>query len=198
MKDFEHLMTVWQGQPVKEQLSVDEALKQVKKGISGLSHKLIWGIVGIVLTTALVVYLTLFGAFVEWTSQLGLVILIVGTIMYLALQIGDYRTISKHDPTTNPVLYLEMLKIYQKRRAYLFGRFWYLYGVIVTAGLSLFSFEILERLSIQVRIICYIAWVAYLLFATYYLKDRIIKTEKEKVSLMIGRLERLKEQFIHE
>lgn len=32
MKDFEHLMTVWQGQPVKEQLSVDEALKQVKKG----------------------------------------------------------------------------------------------------------------------------------------------------------------------
>lgn len=32
MKDFDHLMSVWQGQPKQEQLSVEETLKQVKKG----------------------------------------------------------------------------------------------------------------------------------------------------------------------
>ena len=34
MKEFEHLMSVWQGQPKPGRLSVDEALKQVKKGIT--------------------------------------------------------------------------------------------------------------------------------------------------------------------
>jgi uncharacterized protein YfbU (UPF0304 family) len=32
MKDFDHLMSVWQAQPKQDQLSVDEVLKQVKKG----------------------------------------------------------------------------------------------------------------------------------------------------------------------
>lgn len=196
MKDFEHLMTVWQGQPVKEQLSVDEALKQVKKGMSGLSRKLLWGIVGIVLTTALVVYLAVFGVFDNWTSQAGLIILIIAMMMYLALQIGDYRIISKHDPTIDPVLYLDTLRIYQKRRSFLFGAFWYLFALMVTAGLSLYTFEMLKQQSTTIRITCYIAWIAYIMFATYYLKDRIIKNEKEKISLMIERLERLRDQFL--
>src|SRR5476651_2208839 len=127
MKDFEHLMTVWQGQPVKEQLSVDEALKAVKKGMNGLSRKLMWGIVAIVITTVVVVYLALFGVFLTWTSDVGLLVLALGMITYLVLQIGDYRTISSHDPTIDPVEYLDSLKTYQKRRAYLYGRFWYLF-----------------------------------------------------------------------
>lgn len=195
MKDFEHLMTVWQGQPVKEQLSVDEVLKQVKKGISGLSRKLMWGIVAIVITTTVVGYLTLFGVFNTWTSYVGLIILVAGMMMYLALQIGDYRTIAKHDPTIDPVNYLHTLKLYQKRRAYLYGRFWYIFAMMTTAGMSFYAYEVLERQSMIIKIICYILWFTYVMFTTFFLKDRIIKSENEKVSLMIEKLERLKDQF---
>ena len=48
MKDFEHLMSVWQGQPKQDQLSVDEALKQVKKGVRSITSQLYWGIVAMV------------------------------------------------------------------------------------------------------------------------------------------------------
>jgi ribosomal protein S18 acetylase RimI-like enzyme len=37
MKDFDHLMSVWQGQPKQDQLSVDDVLKQVKKGIRSIT-----------------------------------------------------------------------------------------------------------------------------------------------------------------
>jgi FtsH-binding integral membrane protein len=195
MKDFEHLMTVWQGQPVKEQLSVDEALKTVKKGMNGLSRKLMWGIVAIVITTVVVVYLALFGVFMTWTSDVGLLVLSAGMITYLVLQVGDYRTLSKHDPTMDPVNYLDNLKTYQKRRAYLYGRFWYIFALIVTAGMSFYTYEVLERQSLKTKVICYVLWFVYIMFATFYLKDRITKNEKEKVSLMIEKLERLQDQF---
>jgi hypothetical protein len=48
MKEFEHLMSVWQGQPATDKLSVDEALKQVKKGIRGITNKLYWSIVAMI------------------------------------------------------------------------------------------------------------------------------------------------------
>jgi hypothetical protein len=47
MKDFDHLMSVWQGQPKRDQLSVDEVLKSVKKDIRGIAGRLYWGIVAI-------------------------------------------------------------------------------------------------------------------------------------------------------
>ena len=195
MKDFDDLLTVWQGQPVKEQLSVDEVLKTIKKGVNGLSRKLMWGIVAIVITTSIVVYLALFGVFMTWTSDVGLLVLSFGMINYLVLQVGDYRTISSHDPTIDPVSYLDTLKTYQKRRAYLYGRFWYIFALITTAGLSFYTYEVLERQSTKVKVICYVMWFAYVMFATLFLKDRIIKSENEKVSLLIEKLERLKDQF---
>jgi len=195
MKDFEHLLTVWQGQPVKEQLSVDEALKQVKKGINGLSCRLLWGIAAMLITTVIVIYLAVFGVFTTWTSDVGLLVISVGMVNYVVLQIGDYRTISKHDPTTDPINYLGSLKAYQKRRAYLYGRFWYTFAIIVTAGMTFYTYEILENKPIGIKLICYTLWFAYIMFATFFLKDRIIKSEKEKVSLMIEKLERLQEQF---
>jgi hypothetical protein len=45
MKDFDHLMSVWQGQPKQEHPSVDEVLKQVKKDIRAITSRMYWAIV---------------------------------------------------------------------------------------------------------------------------------------------------------
>lgn len=63
MKDFDHLMSVWQGQPKPDQLSVDEVLKQVKKGIRSITQKLYWSIVAMVVTVAFAFVVTFFLAF---------------------------------------------------------------------------------------------------------------------------------------
>jgi hypothetical protein len=195
MKDFEHLMTVWQGQPVKEQLSVDEALKQVKKGMGGLRVKTLQGIIGISIALAVTVISLLFSVFTSWASYIGLVTLIIGMGIYLSLQIGDYRTISSHDPTIDPAKYLDTLKIYQKRRAYLYDRFYYIYAVIITIGIGFYAVEVLEDKPLTVKIIYYSLTAAFIIFCSLFLKDRVISSEKEKVKLIIEKLERLKDQF---
>ncbi|EHQ25135.1 hypothetical protein [Mucilaginibacter paludis] len=195
MKDFEHLMTVWQNQPVKEQLSVDEALKQVKKGMSGLRLKTMQGIIGISIALAVIVISLLFAVFTSWASYIGLLALIIGMSIYLSLQIGDYRTISSHDPTIDPVKYLDTLKIYQKRRAYLYDRFYYIYAAIITIGIGFYTVEALEGKALLVKLVYYALTTAFIVFCSLFLKDRIISNEKEKVKLIIEKLERLKDQF---
>jgi hypothetical protein len=195
MKDFEHLMTVWQGQPVKEQLSVDEALKQVKKGMGSIRFKALSGIVSITVALVVIIAVFVFSALTSWASYAGLLILIIGMGMYLSLQIGDYRTISNQDPTIDPVQYLLTLKLYQKRRAYLYGRFYYLYAIMVAIGIAFYTVEIMEGRSLTGKIIYYSFSAAFILFCSLFLKDRIMRNEQEKVNLLIEKLERLQEQF---
>ena len=110
MKDFDQLMSVWQGQPKQDQLSVDEVLKQVKKGISGISQKLLWNITTMVITLWAILAVMLFFAFRLWITYLGMGILVITILLYALMMIRDYRIISKQDITINPADYLKSLK----------------------------------------------------------------------------------------
>jgi hypothetical protein len=195
MKDFDHLLSVWQEQPKSPRLSVDDVLKQVKKGINKLGIRVLWSIVSISVAIVTTAGLTLFAVFEQRLSYIGLFVLLIGMIMYLVLQVGDYRTISRHDVTLNPGAYLNSLKEYQKRRAYLYGRFYYAFVLMICVGISLYTVEVLNNKPLIFRVVYYTVCAAYILFCTFYLKDKIIKREEKRVSYLIDRLERLGEQF---
>lgn len=194
MKDFEHLMSVWQDQPKKEQLSVDEVLKQVKKGIRAITGQLYWGIVVMVAMLALTFIITFFFAF-EWLTYLGLFIMLLTMLIYAVLIIRNYRILKKHDATQNPTDYIQDLKEYQKNRTKIAGWFYYLFVMLISIGLSLYFIEVLRNVSVAGKVAIYSLTVIWFLFLTLYYKKRIFKNEEEKLNLMIERLERLQGQF---
>jgi magnesium-transporting ATPase (P-type) len=195
MKDFDHLMSVWQGQPKQDQLSVDDVLKQVKRGIRGITNKLYWTIVAMVAITIFAAIVTFFLAFKSVVTTAGILIVLLTMLMYLALTIRHYHILSKRDATINPAEYLDSLKEYQKTRSKITGWFYYIYILLISAGLALYFIEVLENSSLAFKIGTYSSITIWFLFTTFYLKPRMFKNEEEKLNLMIDRLVRLKEQF---
>ena len=194
MKDFEHLISVWQGQPKKEQLSVDEVLKQVKKGVRSITSQLYWGIVAMVAMLALTLVITIFFVF-QWLTYVGLFIMLLTMMSYAARIIRNYRILSKHDATQNPTDYLQDLKEYQKNQAKIAGWFYYLYVLLISLGLSLYLIEVLDNATIYYKIGFYGFTIIWILFLTFYYKKRIFKSQEEKLNLIIDRIERLQGQF---
>ncbi|MEN0055636.1 MAG: hypothetical protein AAGC65_18305 [Mucilaginibacter sp.] len=195
MKDFDHLMSVWQGQPKPDQLSVDEVLKQVKKGIRSITTKLYWSIVAMVVITVFAFIITFFLAFKSWVTTVGILIVLVTMLMYLSLIVRHYHILSKRDATLNPSEYLDSLKAYQKNRTKVIGWFYYIYTLLISAGLAMYLIELLETASLPFKLITYGSTIIWFLFTTFYLKPRMFKNEEEKLNLMIDRLVRLQEQF---
>jgi hypothetical protein len=195
MKDFDHLMSVWQEQPKKDQLSVDDVLKQVKKGMTGLSRKLFWNITTMGIAFALFFLAMLFFVFDSWVTYLGIGIILVTVSLYVMMMIRDYRIISKQDITINPTEYLQNLKEYQKNRAAIYGWLYYVYVIAMSTGLLLYFFEVLQSSSTSFKIAAYGFYFALTLFATFYIRDRFVKSEQDKLNLMIDRLIRLQNQF---
>ena len=195
MKEFEHLMSVWQGQPKHDKLSVDEALKQVKKGIRGITNKLYWGIVAMIALIACAFIITFFFAFRSPSTTIGILIILVTMLMYLTLIVRHYHILNKHDLTQNPTEYLHTLKEYQKNRTKVVGWFYYIYMLLISTGLALYFIEVLENAPVYFKLITYGSTIVWFLFITFYLKPRMFKNEEEKLNLMIDRLIRLQEQF---
>ncbi|GAC1301940.1 MAG: hypothetical protein NVSMB24_05670 [Mucilaginibacter sp.] len=195
MKEFEHLMSVWQGQPKPDQLSVDEALKQVKKGIRGITTKLYWGIVAMIALIACAFIITFFFAFRSPATTIGILIILITMLMYLSLIIRHYHILNKHDLTQNPTEYLDTLKEYQKNRSKVVGWFYYVFMLLISTGLALYFIEVLERAPLYFKLITYGSTIIWFLFITFYVKPRMFKNEEEKLNLMIDRLIRLQEQF---
>ncbi len=195
MKEFEHLMSVWQGQPKPDKLSVDEALKLVKKGIRGITNKLYWGIVAMIALIACAFIITFFFAFRSPATTIGILIILVTMLMYLSLIVRHYHILNKHDLTQNPSEYLNTLKEYQKNRSKVIGWFYYFYMLLISTGLALYFIEVLEKAPVYFKVITYGSIIIWFLFITFYLKPRMFKNEEEKLNLMIDRLIRLQEQF---
>ncbi|WP_374950668.1 hypothetical protein [Mucilaginibacter sp.] len=195
MKDFDHLMSVWQTQPKKEHLSVDEVLKQVKKDIRSITSKLYWAIVTMIATMAGAFILMFFMAFKSPATTLGIFIIVITIALYLYMIVRHYHILNKHDLTQNPIDYLDSLKEYQKNRTKTVGWFYYIYILLLSTGLGLYFVEILENASVPFKIATYGFTFIWFMFTTFYLKPRMFKNEEEKLNLMIDRLERLQEQF---
>ncbi|RYE07405.1 MAG: hypothetical protein EOP51_33870, partial [Sphingobacteriales bacterium] len=195
MKDFDHIVSVWQDQPKRDQLSVDEALKQVKRGMGSLNKKLLFSIGCMLAALASIFLVMVFLVFTSWVTYLGIGIMMSTMLVYVWAMIKDYLLINKRDVTTNPTEYLQELKDYQLRRAKLYGWLYYVYVLLLSIGLSLYLFEVLRLVSPVLRFAFYGTTIAWLLFCTFYLKDRIFKIEQAKLNLMIERLARLQDQF---
>ncbi len=195
MKEFEHLMSVWQGQPKPDKLSVDEALKQIKKGMRSMTQKLYWGIVAMIALIAFAFIITFFFAFRSPATTIGILIILVTMLMYLSLIVRHYHILNKHDLTQNPTDYLNTLKEYQKNRSKVIGWFYYVFMLLISTGLGLYFVEVLEDAPLYFKLITYGSIIIWFLFITFYLKPRMFKNEEEKLNLMIDRLIRLQEQF---
>jgi hypothetical protein len=195
MKDFDHLMSVWQEQPKHDQLSVDEVLKQVKKGMNSMGRKLLLNIAVMATLFTGFAAIMLFFVFKLWITYAGIAIILITIISFTFMMVRDYRLINSRDATINPVDYLQNLKEYQKNRAKVYGWLFYLYVLLISLGLGLYFFEVLQYDARVFQIGAYGLSAIWFLFCTFYLRKRFVKSEQEKLSLMIDRLARLQKQF---
>jgi hypothetical protein len=65
----------------------------------------------------------------------------------------------------------------------------------MSTGLLLYFFEVLQSTSAAFKTLAYGGYIAFILFCSFYIRAHFVKTEQEKLNLLIDRLVRLQEQF---
>jgi hypothetical protein len=195
MQEFDHIQSLWQSHSVEVKISSGEMLSQAKKEVTSIRTKSLFNIFGMVLSFTAIAALMVFSPFNSWTTQTGLIIIIISVAISTLILYKDYRIIRQNDFTEHPGAFLSKLKIYQLNKFTIYNKLYWFYATALSLGFIFYFYEVLSNLSpvLQIGIIAFtIFWMA--LCATI-LRRAYMKREKERLDLLIEKFERISEQF---
>lgn len=194
MKDFDQLKDLWQGQQ-EPKLSYEEVKKSVRSGRTKFSRKILLELLVTLLVLCQLFYVWSLVPVENWTTHLGLLILSLVCIYYFFTQVRDYFRISKDQSTLSVKAYIDYLKAFNRHRYRLFTRDYWIYAIIIAVGFLLYFIDTLSRVSPEYRILTYSFTVLWFAFVMIFLRKRVMRKEKERIELMIDKLQKLEEQL---
>ncbi len=195
MQNFDVIEKIWSAHSVEVKISSDEMLAQVKKDVNTLKNK---SFLNIAIMLGCVVILSILWYYLRFSSlstNIGLGITILSILAYSGLLVKDHNLINKTDFTLHPAQYLSQLKQYQLNRYRLYNSIYWVYVIALTAGISLYFLEILQYFTVEWRWFAVTITFGWILFCSTFVRKIVMRREKERIALLIEKLERLGQQF---
>lgn len=195
MQEFDHIEALWAKHTVDVKISADDMLKQAKKDVSSMRTKSLLNIIGMALSIFGVAAVWFLYDFTSITTHLGVSIIILAVAVYTAILYANHRVIAQNDFTQNPHIFLQKLKVYQLQRHQLYNRLYWFYVVALCFGMALYFFEILPNFELWLQILMLVLSFGWVIFCSTLLRKAVIKRDKERISLLIEKFERISNQF---
>ncbi|MFN0257079.1 hypothetical protein [Pedobacter ureilyticus] len=195
MQEFDQIEALWAKHTVDVKISADDMLKQAKKDVSSMRTKSLLNIIGMALSIFAVAAIWFFYDATSISTHLGISIIVLSIAVYTVILYNNHRVISQNDFTENPNTFLQNLKIYQLQRHQLYNRLYWFYVVALSAGMALYFFEILHYFELWLQILILVLSFGWIVFCSTLLRKAVIKRDKERISLLIEKFERISNQF---
>jgi hypothetical protein len=195
MQEFEHIQSLWDNHKVEVKISSEEMLVQVKKDVNGIRTRSLLNITGMVLSFVAIASIWLFYDVQNWTTHAGLTIIISVVAVYTFILYKSHQLISQTDFTLHPTEFISNLKRYQLNRFSLYNKLYWIYALALCIGVGLYFIEILDRLDLWLQCLIIALTFGWMLFCSALVRKVAMKREKERISLLIEKFERLGMQF---
>ena len=195
MQAFDEIQDLWQKHKVDVKISADEMLHQAKKEVSAIRSKSLLNILGMVVSFLAFTFVWVNYNYEKWTTHIGFAIILIAILASTIILIRDYRLIARNDFTINPSLYLKALERYQKYRFELYNQMYWLYTIAITLGFVLAILELLTYLTDVQKVLALGFAIFWIIFCSTVLRKIVLKTEKERIELLIEKFERIGNQL---
>ncbi|MCJ0743100.1 hypothetical protein [Pedobacter montanisoli] len=195
MQEFDHIEAIWAQHDVDVKISADEMLKQAKKEVNSIKTKSLLNIVGMALSIVAIAVLWLFFDFKSITTHIGISIVILAIAIYTFILYKNYKTLTNTDFTRHPADFIADLKSYQIQRYKIYSKLYWFYMIALSIGMILYFFEILMMMSVPMQILTWVITFGWVVFCSTLVRKAVIKKDKERITLLIDKFERINNQF---
>ncbi|MFP5079826.1 hypothetical protein [Pedobacter sp. JCM 36344] len=195
MQEFDHIQSLWQSHSIEVKISSDEMLAQSKKEVAGMRAKSRLNILGMIVSFATLAALLLFAEFESWTTLAGLSIIVVLVGIYTFILYKDHKLIAENDFTEHPKAFLDQLKAYQLNKFTIYNKLYWLYMAALSVGVIFYFYEKLNLLSPFMQITLILFTIIWMTLCATVFRKAYLKGEKERISLLIEKFERISTQF---
>lgn len=132
------------------------------------------------------------------TTKIGIIITVLGIILYLFAYNQILPNILKINDDKNTNDFLESLLKIKKRQKYLQTKMLGVYFMTLSVGISLYLLEYVSMMKFSWSVITYSFTLIWVGFNWFYLRPKIIRKENLKLDIIIEKVEKINSQYQQE
>ena len=199
MKDFDSLKDIWQKPTPAERSPTLTGIGKTSKTLKmKLQKQQLGGAIMLVLTAILVAAMAIFGGFnfTHWYTYGGMVLICLVCLAQAGLMYSLYKKISNINETVAPAAHLQQWEAYFDLRKKQNRWNMPLYYILLNIAMGIYLVEIFTGrplINVSIFIAVYIAWM---LFAYFYLGKRNMRKEDERLSSIVNDLKGIENQLV--
>ena len=199
MQDFDSLKNMWQ-QPVKSgDVSQDiiNSITNTKTTKMKLQKPQLHGAIALTLTAIFIACLAIFGGlnFKHWYTYGGMVLICIVCLVQASFMYATYKKIKSIDDTVEPAAHLHQWEAYYDLRKKQNRWNMPVYYVLLNVAMAIYMIEIFRGRPI-VNVLIFIAiYMAWMLFAYFYLGRRNLRREDNRLQTIINDLKGIEGQL---
>ena len=199
MKDFDSLKDMWQKPTSAEKSPTLTGIGKTSKTLKmKLQKQQLGGAIMLVITAILIAAMAIFGGFnfTHWYTYGGMVLICMGCLAQAGLMYSLYKKINNINETAAPAAHLQQWEAYYDLRKKQNRWNMPLYYILLNIAMGIYLVEIFTGrpiLNVSIFIAVYIAWM---LFAYFYLGKRNMKKEDERLSSIVNDLKGIENQLV--
>ena len=199
MQDFDSLKNMWQ-QPVKSgDVSQDiiNSITNTKTTKMKLQKPQLHGAITLTLTAIFIACLAIFGGlnFKHWYTYGGMVLICIVCLVQASFMYATYKKIKSIDDTVEPAAHLHQWEAYYDLRKRQNRWNMPVYYVLLNVAMAIYMIEIFRGRPI-VNVLIFIAiYMAWMLFAYFYLGRRNLRREDNRLQTIINDLKGIEGQL---
>lgn len=199
MKDFDSLKDMWQKPASAEKSPTITTIGKTSKTLKmKLQKQQLGGAIMLVLTAILIAAMAIFGGFnfTHWYTYGGMVLICLVCLAQAGLMYSLYKKISNINETVTPAAHLQQWEAYYDLRKKQNRWNMPLYYILLNIAMGIYLVEIFTGrplINVSIFIAVYIAWM---LFAYFYLGKRNMRKEDERLSSIVNDLKGIENQLV--
>jgi len=190
--DFKAL---WNKQSTSEIPDTKELLVKAQKLKTSTRNKLMGLNLVLLATMVFIIYIGLNIDNEKLTTKIGIVLIAIAIVSYLAASNQMIPMLFKTDLETSSQEYLAQLIRIKRKQEFLNKVMINVYFILLSAGLFLYMLQFLERMNpvwATIYLVLTFGWIA---LAWFYLRPRGMRKKQRALNDMIARLEEVNEQL---
>lgn len=129
------------------------------------------------------------------STKIGIMLSIFAMLLFICFHNALFPLLKKENLSLDNKAYLSLLLDLKKRQVFLQTNVIKVYFILLSLGISLYSFEYISKMPFALRLVCYSGIFFWILFNWCYLRPRIIKKQNLELNQLIQQFERLNTQL---
>ena len=195
MKDFNDIQNLWKQQETKPLPDVTQIIANAKKDKQHFTNKIIVQTIILALTLPCLLWIGSIIDFKKTTSYIGLTLMFCCVFIFSAIRLYQIIRLKKMDVTEEPQVNLQKLEQYYSFQKVVSTKITTAYFIVMNIAFGLYFIEVMAPMSALLKTIVLIVYVAWMLFAFFYLGKKQKAKEYARVQRLIDTIKEMESNY---